>query len=291
MLNARNSSICIASKEKIFRLSDLTSNLYLCACSLHANNGIYSLLIWEQHSTNWRTNENKRIKFAFPPPPIRRFFLSCYFQGNLIARPIISVYAPRIHVRLWVVYLRCYPLFVIYAPRLRFRPSVPPFGSVLLFRPSVPSFCSRCSVSGICVAGVSFRFISSSSISPAFYAGCSFRWHFCRRLNSSIAPTASRFFFASSIVPDIIRRFFLLRPRQPSGFPPSPLLSSPFRHPFTSRRCTGELVLFRIMLGSLACSFFARIFPFSYHFHPKKFAYINYFLYLCTRNEVRIDPR
>ena len=184
MLNARNSSICIASKEKIFRLSDLTSNLYLCACSLHANNGIYSLLIWEQHSTNWRTNENKRIKFPFPPPPIRRFFLSCYFQGNLIARPLISIYAPHIHVRLWGVYLRCYPLFVIYAPRL-------------LFRPSVPSFCSRCSVSGICVAGVSFRFISSSSISPAFYAGCSFRWHFCRRLNSSIAPTARRFFFAS----------------------------------------------------------------------------------------------
>ena len=61
------------------------------------------------------------------------------------------------------------------------------FCSALLFRPSVrvvlfALFCSRCSVSGICVAGVSFRFISSSSISPAFYAACSFRWHFCRRI-------------------------------------------------------------------------------------------------------------
>ena len=36
----------------------------------------------------------------------------------LIALPahIISIYAPPIHVRLLVIYLRCYPLFVVYAP-------------------------------------------------------------------------------------------------------------------------------------------------------------------------------
>ena len=69
----------------------------------------------------------------------------------------------------------------------------------------------------------------------------------------------------SSIVPDIIRLFF------------------PFRHPFTSRRCTGEPAPFRIMLGSLPCSFFARIFSFLLLSHPLKFAYIKYLLYLCTR--------
>ena len=72
--------------------------------------------------------------------------------------------------------------------------------------------------------------------------------------------------------------------RLPSGFPP-------FCHPFTSRRCTGELVPFGNMLDSLACSFFARIFSFLLLFLPPKFAYSKYFLYLCTRNEVRIDPK
>ena len=97
-----------------------------------------------------------------------------------------------------------------------------------------------------------------------------------------------------------------------------PSVSSSFRHPSTSRRCTGELVPFRIMLGSLACSFFAvlsvhfsrilaralccsfRLFILgsframpspALSFFIKKFAYSNYFLYLCTRNEVRIDPK
>ena len=46
-------------------------------------------------------------------------------------------------------------------------------------------------------------------------------------------------------------------PSVSSSFLFFPLLSSPSRHPFTSRRCTGELVPFRNMLGSLACSFFA----------------------------------
>ena len=50
-------------------------------------------------------------------------------------------------------------------------------------------------------------------------------------------------------------------------------LSFPFRHPFTSRRCTGELVPFLLVSPLIACSFFARIFPFSLLFHPSKFAY------------------
>ena len=104
-------------------------------------------------------------------------------------------------------------------------------------------------------------------------------------------------------------------------FPPVFLprsVSSPFRHPFTSRRCTGELVPFRNMLPPLACSFFAvlsvhfsriiaralccsfRLFILgrframpspALSFFIKKFAYSKYFLYLCTRNKVQIDPK
>ena len=152
-----------------------------------------------------------------------------------------------------------------------------------------------------------------SSISPAFLCRLFLSVAFLPPdFPTSIVPPSS-----TSIVPDIIRRFFLLRPFR--HLPPLlPSVSSPFRHPFTSRRCTGELVPFRIMLGSLACSFFAvlsvhfsrilaralccsfRLFILgsframpspALSFFIKKFAYSNYFLYLCTRNEVKIDPK
>ena len=105
-------------------------------------------------------------------------------------------------MRLWAIYLRCYPLFVVYAPR--------PF-LFLAQRSSAP----RCPASGISVAGVSLRFISPSSISPAFNAGCSFRWHFCRRisqrplcriLSGFLCPLRpDRIRLSLSIVPDFIR--------------------------------------------------------------------------------------
>ena len=118
------------------------------------------------------------------------------------------------------------------------------------------------------------------------FLACSF---FARRLGAGLlAPRLSC--LAVSCVRHLRCRSFVRGVLCPVVFL-SRSVSSPFRHPFTSRRCTSELVPFRIMLGSLACSFFARIFPFSYHFHPKKFAYSKYFLYLCTRNEVQIDPK
>ena len=104
---------------------------------------------------------------------------------------------------------------------------------------SVPSFCSRCSVSGISVAGVSFRFISSSSISPAFYAGCSFRWHSCRRLNSSIAPTASRFFSLRPLCRILSGVFFCSAPdNYPASLRLLSLPSSVYLSPMYRRACS-----------------------------------------------------
>ena len=85
-----------------------------------------------------------------------------------------------------------------------------------------------------------------------------------------------------------------------AGFPPRAislhfsfiLLFLPFRGMLSRRfvHCAAYYAAFLLPLGRMSSDDFFQKIPFSLLSHPLKFAYIKYFLYLCTRFKYQISP-